>query len=173
MGIWSGQVAKSICRKKRTRTFWNIFWGVVLLVVVIAMSSCIYQILCDYVTYESEQTYINIDGNSIITDAGSFTISESSTQTVFIDKINKTVKKGDTVSIEISLVTDELIRITHNEVVVYEQQLVSIWATAIAMVLLVFPMIGFSIFMLVITNIKNPSKRIDKIQSQYLLRFYK
>ena len=37
----------------------------------------------------------------------------------------------------------------------------------------VCPLIIFCIFMLVITNIKNPSKRIDKIQRKYMLRFYK
>ena len=36
----------------------------------------------------------------------------------------------------------------------------------------VVPAIGFCVFMLVVTNIKNPSKRIDKLQREYLLRFY-
>lgn len=37
----------------------------------------------------------------------------------------------------------------------------------------VCPLIIFCIFMLIITNIKNPSKRIEKIQRKYMIRFYK
>lgn len=36
----------------------------------------------------------------------------------------------------------------------------------------VVPAIGFCVFMLVVTNIKNPSRKIDKLQREYLLRFY-
>ena len=42
-----------------------------------------------------------------------------------------------------------------------------------AIVIFVCPLLGFCIFMLIVTNIKKPSKRIEKIQKQYLLRFYK
>ena len=51
-----------------------------------------------------------------------------------------------------------------------EEQLV---AGIMALVLLVCPLLGFCIFMLVVTNIKNPSKKIDKIQRSYLLRIHK
>lgn len=42
-----------------------------------------------------------------------------------------------------------------------------------ALVILICPFLGFFIFMLIVTNIKKPSKRIEKIQRKYLLRFYK
>lgn len=51
-----------------------------------------------------------------------------------------------------------------------EEQLV---AGIIALALLVCPLLGFCIFMLIVTNIKKPSKRIDKIQRTYLLRMHK
>lgn len=45
---------------------------------------------------------------------------------------------------------------------------------SVIVVLSVFavPAIGFCVFMLVVTNIKNPSRKIDKLQREYLLRFY-
>ena len=49
-----------------------------------------------------------------------------------------------------------------------EDMLLSIVLTS----LIAIPLLGSFVFMLVVTNIKNPSKRIDKLQREYLLRFY-
>ena len=46
-------------------------------------------------------------------------------------------------------------------------------STTIVCTEVIWVALGFCIFMLVVTNIKNPSKRIDKIQRTYLLRTYK
>ena len=49
-----------------------------------------------------------------------------------------------------------------------EDMLLSIVLTS----LIVIPLLGYFVFMLVVTNIKNPGKKIDKLQRTYLLRFY-
>ena len=49
-----------------------------------------------------------------------------------------------------------------------EDMLLSIVLTSV----IIIPLLGYFVFMLVVTNIKNPGKKIDKLQREYLLRFY-
>ena len=95
----SGQVSKVIMQKRRSRSFWNVFFAVLLLLLFAVSSYFIYQ-MC----------------------------------------VGEIGELGPFIAL---------------------------------LAIFVCPLIIFCIFMLVITNIKNPSKRIEKIQRKYMLRFYK
>ena len=53
------------------------------------------------------------------------------------------------------------------------QASVSSVAAVVSFAIVLMPMLGLTVFMLAVTNIKNPGKRIDRIQKRFLLRCYK
>ena len=168
----SGQIAKSITSKKRPRSFWNVFLGTLIALIVIPLSCGFMQVASDTFYHREEHIFVEYKENQLITEFGNFKIVEEEKQDVSIQKLIKKVKSGDTVILAISDVSGELLEVKYLNDVVYKQKLFSMTVFIVFCFILVFPILGLCIFMLVVTNIKNPSKRIDKIQSEFLLRFY-
>lgn len=170
---WAGQLAKNITSKKRSRLFWNVFFSILILGVVFAMSCFVYQVVAERCTYDSEQIFIEYKNEWLTTDVSSFKIPESDKQEIKISNLTKIVNSGETITMTVSSVSGELLEVKFQDDKVYKRQLTPIMPTVVVSIVLVIPMLAFMIFMLVVTNIKHPSKRIDKIQRQFLLRFYK
>lgn len=169
---WSGKLAKTIASKKRTRSFWNTFFIIGTTIIVIALSSLFYQLISECVVYESEQIFIDYVDGHLITDVSTFELPDDRKQVVTIDELTATVNKGDKIILTISDISGELIKASYNKKTVYQKTTIDVTTSMIGVSIVVMPVLTFCVFMLVVTNIKNPSKRIDKIQSKFLLRFY-
>ena len=169
---WSGHVAKGIKSKKRPRIFWNVFFSIVIAVILLVMLIFAYQIASECLKYDSVQIFVEYENGYLITNVDSFEIHEYDKQEIEISKLLGMVDTGEKITLTISRISGELLEVKYLNDVVYKKVPTPIIPTIVAMFLLVFPMLGFCIFMLIVTNIKNPSKRIDKIQSKFLLRFY-
>ena len=169
----SGQIAKSIANKKRTRRFWNVFFITLTCCILAVTALLILQVSADYVKHNEEHVFVEYNDGYLITQSSSFKIAEYDRQDVKISTLAKRVKQGETVTLTVSNLSNKLLEVKYRGETVYNKIPASIGALVALCAGLVAPIIAFCIFMLVVTNIKNPGKRIDKIQSQYLLRFYK
>lgn len=54
---WAGKVAKSITSRRRSKSFWNSFFGIIIAIIVVAMSFFAYQAACDHLIYSTVQLY--------------------------------------------------------------------------------------------------------------------
>ena len=165
---WAGPLAKAVVNKKRGRTFYTVFFSVCLLVVLVCSSFFIYRTVCDYITISTNATYVDCKNGKFTTENTVYELAPYDNQEIKASAITNKVKKGDDVTLVLSKVEGTLIEIKHNEVSVYKRELVPIWLGAPIFIIA----ISLYVFMLIVTNIKNPGKRIDKLQSLYLLRFY-
>ena len=170
---WSGQLAKFLTSKKRTRRFWNVFFSIFTSIIIIALCIFIYQLISENVVYQTEQKFVEYKDGYLITQNCSFEIPDSYEQEVSIDELISSVHEGDSILLLVSAVSDVLIQVTYDSKVVYRRATIDVIPSVICAVVLVLPALTFGIFMLIITNIKKPGKKIDNIQSKYILRFYK
>ena len=174
MGIrpWIGPCARSLGSKKRTRTFWNIFFIVSIVIVLFAMSCFVISVASDHLYYESEQMFVEYKNGILITDVGSFNVATEKNQEIKIDNLVKNVNEGDNITVTVSKIKNQVLEVKCSDKVVYKKIPTPIMPTVIASAVLVIPMLVFFVFGLVVVNIKNPGKRIAKIQKKYILRFY-
>ena len=170
---WSGFVAKSITSKKRPKSFWNIFFIIAIIIVLSVMCVFIYQVASEHFKHDSEQVFVEYKNGYLTTDSNSFKIHENDKQEIKISKLIQLVDEGDKITLTISNLSGDLLEIKYLNEIVYKKEPIPIAPTVIMCVFLVFPMLGFFIFMLVVTNMKSPGKKIAKIQNQFLLKFYK
>ena len=167
---WSGMIAKTITSKKRSRLFWNLFFYSVIFVIALAMSVFVYQIVSDHSKYDEEQIFIEYKNGYLITDIASFKTPKNEEQEINIKTLIQSVNSGDKICLTISKVSGDLLEVKHNNNSIYKKATTPILPTVLASFILVFPILGFCIFMLFVVNIKNPSEKIDKIQRRFLLR---
>ena len=170
---WAGQVAKHIMSKKRPRSFWNVFFSVGIFLILFFVSTPYFKMVSERVTYTTSQTFIEYKDGHLYTDVDSFKIPEQDQQEVEIITFLKAVDNGDEITLTISKISGELLEVEFLNKVVYKKMPTPIAPTVIFSIILVLPILAFCVFMLVVTNIKHPGKRIDKIQKQFLLRIYK
>ena len=163
----AGQLARALAKGKKSRYIWNIFWIITLLLILYCIFLFVYQILCDYVCYETKQIYVRCEDGYLITDVDSFEIVENDRQDININALIKTVDVGSEINLTINHFSGELLEIKKEDKTVYKVALTSS-VDIIAFVLLFVPMLAFVVFMLVVTNIKNPGRRIKNIQNQFL-----
>ena len=170
---WTGMTAKSICARKRTRTFWNIFFCIIIAVILLALSLFAFQIASENVKYHTEQIFIEYEGGFLGTDSERFKIPNEERQEIGIQRLIRRVQRGDGITLTVSRLSGTLLEVEYAGDLVYKREPTPVLPTALACVILVIPMLGFCIFMLIITNIKNPGKRIEKMQDKFLLKFYR
>ena len=170
---WAGSVAKAITGRKRTRKFWNIFFIVIITIILVCLSIFLYQIACENMTHSCEQTFVEYTKGCLITDSGSYDIPVHREEKIEINKLMSALDKNDVITLVISDVSGKLISVMYGKKTVYKVSTIDVIPSLIAMTVIVLPVLAFCIFMLIVTNIKEPkSKRIDKLQSQFLLRSY-
>lgn len=171
-GYWAGQTAKIITSKKKTKQFWNLFYSSALLIICCVLFIFVFQIFCENNTYEAKQIFIEYTDNHIITDTSTFKIAEANKQEIKIHRLTQNVEKGDTIVLIISKITGDLLEIKYQETVVYRKTQIDS-SSVLGAAIVTLPMILLCIFMLIITNMKNPNKWVRDYQDKYILRFYK
>ena len=129
----------------------------------------LYNIACDYAKDVSKQVYVDYCDGYLVTKNNTYEIAEYENQEVKIKELIQTVKPNDEIEVSVSKINGDLIEVNCLEKTVYKKELFSIVSFVIAAIILIIPMLSLCIFFLVVTNIKNPNKRIAKIQSKYLL----
>ena len=167
---WSGKLAKSIMGKKRPRVFWNTFFGAMILITLIVSSIFLYQAISVCFKYDSEQIFIDYKDGYFITDITEYKLPKSSKakNIMLIDRLDS----GDQIFLSVSSLSGELLEVRHLNDVVYQKAVTPIVSTILVFLFIICPMLGSMIFMIVVVNIKNPSKRIYKIQKELLLQMH-
>ena len=170
--IWTSNIAKSITERPRTRRFWNVFFALMVSIIAVGIFIFIYQVASENITYDSEQTFIEYEDGYFITDVDSFKIPKYEKQDVDIYKFLRTVDPGEKVTLSISKLSGELIRVNFDDEIVYSQKVTEILPAILGWAILGLPMLGLIVFMWISVNIKNPSKKIDRFRRKYLLEFH-
>ena len=116
--------------------------------------------------------YVGYEDGNLITNINSFEIPDYDDQEINISVLKYKVKSNEEITLHISKITDDLLEVKYLCETDYKKRTIPVIPTFIASIVLVIPMLGLCTFMLVVTNIKNPSKRIRKIQKQFLLNTY-
>lgn len=169
----AGKIARDIAAKKRPRSFWNLFFSACILITLWGMSVFVYEISADRITYYSAQTFVEYKDGCLKTDIDSFKIPDPSMQEISIREFIKKVNPGEEIELTISSLSHNIIEISYSKKIVYQKKINPIAPTVIGFIVLFIPMLSVFVFMLVVTNTKNPGPKIDKIQKQFLLRRYK
>ena len=171
MNPWfAGKLAKLICQRKRTRKFWNIVFSLFILFLLFFAGIFLYRVLCDHLVREEEHVYIGCSDGLLVTEIGTYKIAHENKQEVNISKLKTTLKHGDKIVLSLSKISGELMEAKHLSSTVYRVKVDQLDAFIILMVIFFLPFLGLSIFMLIVTNIKNPNKKIDSLQRKFLLR---
>ncbi len=168
----AGKVAKIIYDKKHTRLYWNVVFGVFILIIIIVFLAFLFQFMCDRMSYEESRAYVEYKDRRLITDGASFDIPDLDKQEVDIKFLTKNVKEGDELILKISSITGELLEARKEQKIVYKKAVIDPVANFVGWLLLGFPILVLCVFMLVVTNIKKPGRLIDKLQRTYLIRHY-
>ena len=166
----SGQIAKLIASKKRTRKFHNIFWGGTALIVLLFSVYFFLKILPDHIVQIEEQTFVQYENGKLITEESTLDLSNYG-EKIYISNLINTIKCGDKIKTTTSLLTGELIEIEYDNVAVYRKRIEPLTPLIIAYCICILPALIFTIFMLIVLNIKKPGKFVDKIQRKILLQF--
>ena len=169
----SGQFAKLVTNKKRPRWFWNVFFSVLIIFILILECVLIFQVVADYVKHTEEHVFVEYKNQMLITYTSSFEVAEYNKQKVEIQGLIEKVDVGETITIAVSDISGELLEVKFFDEVVYKKEYTPITPLIVLSCVFVIPLIVFCVFMLIVTNIKNPCEKIDKIQSKFLLRIYK
>lgn len=164
----AGKLAKLILAEKRSKLFYNIFWCVsVLTSLALSLIVC-YQLLCDHVLIESEQTYIEVKDGFLVTAEGSYELSEADKQIIGEKTLKRYALRGKNIKLRTSKINGDLIEVVYNERTIYKTETTDIIPYLIVSLIIILPMLGLSIFMLIVINIKNPSKRIYKFRRSFI-----
>jgi hypothetical protein len=169
MAIWNpAPVAQWITERKRSKLFWNVFWSVVLAMFISYMFFVTYLVSTEnFISYQ-EETFVEYQKDYLITDQACYDLRGPEGQEVRISKRIIIVSPGDKLTLGISKLSGELIVVQYQGELVYEIVKSPVVSTLVLCYSLAIPMIGASIFLLYVVNVKNPSKRIDKIKSQFV-----
>ena len=170
---WSGKMAKALTSQRRPRYVWNTFLIIIVAVILFALSSFVYQVLCSYRCYETKQIYFEYKDNFLYTDVSSYEIPDDEKQEIGINVLIHKVKSGEEINLSISKISGKLIEVIYKDEIVYKTTVPPILPTIVAFVVLIVPLLCFIAFMFYVINAKKPSKRISKIQHQLLLKYYK
>ena len=166
----AGQLAKILTKKRRTRKFWNIVFSSFILFLVCFAFVFLYRILCDHLVHEEEHVYIGYYDGFLVTEIGSYKIADVSKQKVNISMLEANVKNGDKIVLSLSKISGELIEVKKFSSTVYKVKVDQLGPFIFLIVVFFLPLLGLSIFMLIVTNIKKPNKKIYDLQKKFLLR---
>ena len=161
---WAGKLAKLIMSKKHTKRFWNIFFGILLTLILIGYSVFAYKILCDYITYESEQIFLGIEDGEIITNSSTFKIPSTDQQEITIHRLSLEVQNGEKIKLFISRLNGDLMEVKYRESTVYSRIRTPVVPGIIAGILLLLPACSLIVFVLVAINSSSSNKTLLKIK---------
>ena len=107
------------------------------------------------------------------TSVASYKVVEPGKQNVKINNLTKRVEAGDKIELTISKVNGKLIEARHQNEVVYSIEMIPTMPALLFLIVVFLPLIGAMVFLWIVVNLKNPPKKLDKLQGEMVLRFYK
>lgn len=170
---WSGQVAKTIGNRKHSRRYWNIILCSFLLVILLVMLIFIHQVLGDYIAYSFEGVYIEYTDGCLVTNDATFSIPEREKQEIHISNLTYRAESGDRLTFTVSKLSGDLLEISSDGEILYRKIKIDLIPAISGWAIAGLPVIGLCIFMLIVTNIEKPGKRIAKLQNEFLLKIHK
>ena len=165
----AGRMARMITSHKQPRWFWNVFWSAVLLMILYVVTVCILQLASDHICNQYEQVYLTYQDGKLTTDVAEYALDH---QNAVLNQIAEHAIRGENIHLTVSRLSGKIICITQKNNTLYQASVSSV-AAVVSFAIVLMPMLGLTVFMLAVTNIKNPGKRIDRIQKRFLLRYYK
>ena len=165
--IW---LARNISRTMTTRPHpkwaWNIFLAGLSVVLLLVFGYIVYQILGEYICFETKQVYVSYDGSNVITTTNAYLVSNDEYTQVNI--INDFANFGDEIVIIVSSLSGKVMEIFCDGLLIYQISKASPTIAIIALIFFII-MLSFLCFMFYIVNTKKPKKFIYKIQRKILL----
>ena len=170
---WSGKIAKTIGAKKHSKRYWNTLFSTVTLIIIVVFSVFAFHFMCDHISYEESHIFVEYKDKRLITATAIFDIPERELQEVVIGQLTESVKSGDELFLKLSVISGELLEARKVQKIVYKKAVIDPVSAFVGWLLLGLPMLGLCVFMLIVTNIKNPGKRLLKLQKSYMIMIYK
>ena len=170
---WAGPFARAVTSKKRTRKFWNVFFGIMITASVILMTAPFCLVISERCTYDREEIFVEYKDGVLATSVASYKVVEPGKQNVKINNLTKRVEAGDKIELTISKVNGKLIEARHQNEVVYSIEMIPTMPALLFLIVVFLPLIGVMVFLWIVVNLKNPPKKLDKLQGEMVLRFYK
>ena len=166
----SGQISKAFTNRPRPRYIWNLFLFFLLGVILCFVGIFFYQVLEDYICYQTQQIYLDYRNEYLITNSDEFKIMEKDKQDINVNALIRNVDIGEPIDLTIGTISGELLQVTSQSgQIVYKVSTIQV-ETIIALLVLVFPIIAILVFLIIAVNVKRPKGPMEKFQRKYLLR---
>ena len=161
------QLAKGLTKKPRSRLFWNVFLALFFVTLLLFTLKIVYQHLSDHYTYVKTEVYIKTQGTSLLTDKGSFDVPLGEKYEIPPEYLFKNVETGEKLDFVVSKITKNILEIRNEKEILYKISVMSL-ADIIACYLLLMVAWSLFTFLAILINIKHPSPKLRKIQSEFI-----
>ncbi len=159
--------------QRRSKKFLNILFGIMLFVLLFIDFCICFMMICENVQSDYNQILVECTKDKLITDVDSFKIPDGAKQEIHIRNLIWSVAPGETITLTVSDITNELLEVKYSGNTVYKKEKMSLFVNIFFMCLLTLPLIVSTIIILIAVNAKNPKRWLRKIQRRYVLMFYK
>ena len=132
-----------------------------------------YQIISEHYTYDIEEVFVEYRDGVLSTVDASYKVVETDEENVRITNLTKEVDVGDKIKLTVSKINGKLIKVQHQNTVVYSIEMTPTMPALIFLIVVFLPLMGAAVFLWIVVNLKNPEKKLDKLQSEMVLRIYK
>ena len=168
-GAFYKSVVSSLTKRKRSRLFWNILWIFAIVLSLLPMQDLVYEAICERLYFQEQVVYERVGDGYLYTSQGVFKISTSQEQPIPLDTFLETVEEGETIEVRISDLSNKVLMIYHHGNLVYYKyhKTVTDW---IVFAIIEVTLLSLWVFMLIVTNLKNPRGRIKKLQREFVRR---
>ena len=168
----AGQLAKALTSRRRPRKVWNAIFCFCIAVYLLGVSMVTYAFLEGHWFQVSTDIYVKCEDGCLITNEHKIEIPEVKHQDIPFSTLLRTVETGDRIRLKISSVSGELLEVAYQGNVIY-RTIQTTLGVYVAFLCLFFSFTGLVIFLLVVINMKHPSRRLQKIQDKFIIRYYK
>ena len=167
MNYWKYSLIRQILGKKRSRLFWNILFGSVVVILICCAVIPGYRLLSENIVYESEEVYLCYEDGKITTESGSYKIEGEKS---YIKRSVGIIESGELIKLTISSISGEIIRIDYLDIPAYEKECIPV----VVNILEVLLMLLFAALLTLIIYAINTKKRgrfINSIRKQFMFSF--
>ena len=167
MNYWKYSLIREILGKKRSRLFWNILFGSVVVILICCAVIPGYRLLSENIVYESEEVYLCYEDGKITTESGSYKIEGEES---YIKRSVGMIESGELIKLTISSISGEIIRIDYLDIPAYEKECIPVVVNIIGLFFVMC--FAFLVILLIYAiNTKKRGKFIDKIRKDHVFSF--
>ena len=152
---------------RRLRYEWNLFC---IAIAIFALFFCYFlgrEMLCEIVYYESECTHISYDGEILVTDSETFSVS--SDDSIYMNNLSESLETGDKITVKVSKISGEVLEILSGGDTVYKFSDFA-WPFILFVVIFLGALITVVVLAFYTVNAKKPRGPFAEIQEAIILK---